>query len=282
MRGSWLLGAIALAPACANLSGLTEGAPADGGVDAGSDGTVVHSDAGSDAPGDGAGKGDAAADAEEGGGPIDAPTTGPAYVGRIGSATFSSATTTATSAVVPVSAPGSSQGQTILVSLLLTTVATPGGVSVADGAGNTYQAFGPSSDGAQDEVYLFSSVAANTLSGGAITVTFPATSEYLVTVDVFSGISAAGTGSSSNGVSAAFSTSVSVPSTPTLLVGAVGTESGNAAPVWDTGWTGLAPVPVAPDFLAPAYEIVLTTGSHTASGQAEGAGNWMTVVQGFQ
>jgi fibronectin type 3 domain-containing protein len=200
-----------------------------------------------------------------------------AYVGRVASATASTARTTTT---VPVASAGVHAGDTLVVSLLLsTTDSTTGPVSVTDSAGNTYVVARDNNDGsAGDRTVLFVSVGVKALaSGGTITVKYPSSNETHVSVDEFAGVTGVDTSAGATGTASAYSSgSTATTSQPAeVLVGTVGIESGKA-PTWASGWNSLPVLSVSSDYLGTAYKMVTSAGAYAASGTT--GGQWMASI----
>ena len=205
-----------------------------------------------------------------------APVTA-AFVRRVGSATASSSRTTTP---VPVGTPGVAAGDTLVVSLLLsTTSSTTGAVSVTDSAGNSYVVARDNNDGSSgDRTVVVVSVGVKALAaGGSITLTYPKSSETHVSVDEFSGITGIDTSAGATGTTSAFS-SGSAPATTQaadVLIGVVGNESGKA-PTWASGWTALPLLTVSYDHLDTAYKMATVSGSYAATGTT--GGEWMASI----
>ena len=200
-----------------------------------------------------------------------------AFVRRVVSATASSAraTTTAT-----VGSPGVPAGDTLVVSLLLsTTNSLTGPVTATDSAGDTYVVARDNNDGsAGDRTVTLVSVGVKALApGGTVTLTYPSSAETHLSVDEFSGVTGIDTSAGATGTTAAFS-SGSAPTTAQpadILIGTVGIESGKA-PTWASGWTALPVLSVSSDFLGTAYQMATTTGAFAATGTT--GGQWMASI----
>jgi fibronectin type 3 domain-containing protein len=205
-----------------------------------------------------------------------APSTA-SYVGRVGSATASSSTTTIS---VPVSGSGVPAGNTLVVSLLLSTTKSPtGAVSATDSAGNSYVVARDTNDGSGgDRTVMLVSVGVKALAaGGSITLTYPSSSETHVSVDEFAGITGIDTSAGATGTSTAFSSGAAPTTTQAtdVLIGMVGVESGKS-PTWASGWTPLPVLSVASDYLDTAYQIATSAGAYAASGTTNG--QWMASI----
>jgi len=200
-----------------------------------------------------------------------------AYVGRVGSVTASSSRT---SISVPVGGSGVAAGDTLVVSLLLSsTTHVTTAIPATDSAGNSYVVARDTNDGSSgDRTVVLVSIGVKALpAGGSITLTYPSAAETHVSVDEFSGITGIDTSAGATGTTAAFS-SGSAPTTTQatdVLVGAVGIESGKS-PAWGSGWTSLPVLSVSTDFLGTAYQMATAAGSYAASGTT--SGEWMASI----
>jgi hypothetical protein len=200
-----------------------------------------------------------------------------AYVRRVGSSAVSGNRTTIS---VPVGTPGVAAGDTLVVSLLLSstthlTTASP----VTDTAGNSYFVGRDVNDGsAGDRTVVFVSTKVKALAAGStITLTYPSSAETHVSVDEFSGIAGIDTSAGATGITSSFSsgTTPATSQASELLIGAVGTESG-AAPTWSAGWTALPVLSLSGDYLDTAYRLVTTSGGYAATGTIRG--QWMASI----
>src|SRR6266850_6925483 len=200
----------------------------------------------------------------------------PAYVGRVAGTQAtplfptSSVTLTASRPVVG--------GDALLIALKLSTVLF-GGISVTDAAGNTYHVDIDQADGlGLGRTIVISATNVRALSAGAsITVNFPMSGAYMVSVDEFSGLAARDVIASASGNGSTFSSGVT-PATSQpieLLYGAVGNESGSA-PGWSAGWTGLPTLTLGGDNLGAAYRVTSSAGAYAASGST--SGTWMAGI----
>ncbi len=199
-----------------------------------------------------------------------------AFVRRVVSATASSARTITTATV---SSPGVPAGDTLVVSLLLsTTNSLTGPVTATDSAGDTYVVARDNNDGsAGDRTVVLVGVGVKALAaGGTVTLTYPSSAETHLGVDEFSGVTGIDTSAGATGTTAAFS-SGTTPTTAQpadILIGTVGIESGKA-PTWASGWTVLPVLSVSSDFLDTAYQMA-TTSASAATGTT--GGQWMASI----
>jgi fibronectin type 3 domain-containing protein len=199
-----------------------------------------------------------------------------AFVRRVVSVTASSARTTTTATV---SSPGVPAGDTLVVSLLLsTTNSLTGPVTATDSAGDTYVVARDNNDGsAGDRTVVLVGVGVKALAAGAtVTLTYPSSAETHLSVDEFAGVTGIDTSAGATGTTAAFS-SGTAPTTaqpPDILIGTVGIESGKA-PTWASGWTALPVLSVSSDFLDTAYQLA-TTSAFAATGTT--GGQWMASI----
>ncbi|HSZ31133.1 MAG TPA: fibronectin type III domain-containing protein, partial [Pseudonocardiaceae bacterium] len=157
------------------------------------------------------------------------------YVGRVGSATASSSKTTTS---VPVGASGVRAGDTVVVSLLLSSTSITGAVSATDSAGNSYAVARDTNDGSGGDrtVVLVSTGVKALAAGGSITLTYPSAAETHVSADEFSGVTGVDTSAGATGTAAAFSSGTATTTQPSeILIGVVGIESGKT-PTWAAGW----------------------------------------------
>src|SRR5205085_9675574 len=114
-------------------------------------------------------------------------------------------------------------------------------------------------------------------TGGHITVTFPKSAQYHITVDEFAGVVALDRTASAWATGTTFNSgATSTTSQPNeLLFGVVGNESG-IAPTWATGWTALPTLSHGSDRLGAAYRVANATGQYSASGSI--SGTWMAAI----
>jgi len=199
------------------------------------------------------------------------------FVQRVGSSAVSGNRTTIS---VPVGSPGVTAGDTLVVSLLLSSTSSiTGAVSAKDTAGNSYAVARDVNDGsAGDRTLVFTGVGVTALAAGAsITLTYPSSAETHVSVDEFSGVTGIDTSAGASATTSAFSsgTAPATSQASELLIGAVGTESGSA-PTWSAGWTALPTLSLSGDYLDTAYRLVTTTGSYAATGTI--GGQWMASI----
>ena len=198
------------------------------------------------------------------------------FVGRVGSVTASTSKTTIS---VPVGASGVHAGDTLVVSLLLSsTSSTTGAISLTDSAGNSYTVGRDTNDGSGgDRTVVLVSVGVKALAaGGSITLTYPSSSETHVSVDEFAGVTGIDTSAGATGTTAAFSSGTATTTqAKEILVGVAGIESGKT-PAWAAGWTALPALAISSDFLDTAYQITTTAGAYTAAGTT--SGQWMASI----
>jgi fibronectin type 3 domain-containing protein len=200
-----------------------------------------------------------------------------AYVRRVGSSAVSGNRTTIS---VPVGSPGVAAGDTLVVSLLLSsTTHLTTAIPVTDTAGNSYVVGRDVNDGsAGDRTVVFVSAKVKALAAGStITLTYPSSAETHVSVDEFSGIAGIDTSAGATGTTSSFSsgTTPATSQASELLIGAVGTESG-AAPTWSAGWSALPVLSLSGDYLDTAYRLVSTSGGYAATGTIQG--QWMASI----
>ena len=197
------------------------------------------------------------------------------FVGRVGSATASSAKTTIS---VPVGGSGVPAGNTLVVSLLLSSTSTTGAVSATDSAGNSYAIARDTNDGSAGDrtVVLVSTGVKALAAGGSITLTYPSAAETHVSVDEFAGIAGVDTSAGATGTAAAYSSGTATTTQANeILIGVVGIESGRV-PTWAAGWTALPALSVSSDILDTAYQTVSATGAYSAAGTT--SGQWMASI----
>ena len=197
------------------------------------------------------------------------------YVGRVGSITQgTSSTTVALTTTRQVAA-----GDAVLVAVLLSSTTITGAVSVTDGVGNTYTLDRDVNDGsARDRVLIYSARNAISLpSGGRITITYPTSAECHASADEFAGLVSLDTGAGAFATSTSFNSgNTATTAQPTeLLFGVVGEESGTT-PVWASGWTALPVLSIGTDRIDAAYRVSSATGQFAASGTA--SGTWMAGI----
>jgi hypothetical protein len=197
------------------------------------------------------------------------------FVARVGSTTASSSTTTIS---VPVSSPGVPAGNTLVVSLLLSSTSITGAVSATDSAGNSYAIGRDTNDGSGgDRTVVLVSVGVKALAaGGSITLTYPSAAETHVSVDEFAGVTGVDTSAGATGTASAYSSGTATTTqAKEILIGVVGIESGRA-PTWAAGWTALPVLSVSSDFLDTAYQITTAAGAYSAAGTT--SGQWMASI----
>jgi hypothetical protein len=197
------------------------------------------------------------------------------FVGRVGSATASSSKTTIS---VPVGGSGVPVGNTLVVSLLLSSTSTTGAVSATDSAGNSYVIARDTNDGSGgDRTVVLDSTGVKALAaGGSITLTYPSAAETHVSVDEFAGVTGVDTSAGATGTASAYSSGTATTTqAKEILIGVVGIESGKA-PTWAAGWTALPVLSVSSDFLDTAYQITTATGAYSAAGTT--SGQWMAGI----
>jgi hypothetical protein len=193
------------------------------------------------------------------------------YAGRLASAA-SKSTSSSTSTTVQTSA-GSSNGDTLLISVMLTNTHS-GGVGATDSAGNSYTTVADQADGAGDRTLILAAVGARALNGGgSVTVTFPATLEHHVALDDFAGVTGISGHASNTAASGPFN-SGSAGGTTGIAFGVAGVQGGENA-TWSGGFTALPTLFVSADQLATAYGAV-GSGAAQASGSCDH--QWMAAV----
>jgi fibronectin type 3 domain-containing protein len=199
-----------------------------------------------------------------------------AFVRRVVSATASSTLTTTT---VTVSSPGVPAGNTLVVSLLLSSASSQtGAVTAKDSAGNSYVVARDNNDGsAGDRSLMLVSVGVKPLAAGAtITLTYPSSAETHVSVDEFAGVTGIDAAAGATGTTATFSSGTATTTqTGDVLIGMIGNESGTA-PAFSSGWTSLPLLTVSSDHLDTAYQLVTGSGSFAATGTT--GGQWMASI----
>lgn len=193
-----------------------------------------------------------------------------AYARRLASGAAQSSSA-ATSVTLHTSG-ASSNGDTLLVSVMLTNTKS-GGVGASDSAGNSYSVVADQTDGAGDRTLILAAVGAKALSGGSLTVTFPATQEHHVALDDFTGVTGISGHSSATATSGSFA-SGSAPASGGIAFGVAGVQGGENA-TWSGGFTTLPTVFASADQLATAYETI-GSGSVQASGSCNH--QWMAAV----
>jgi hypothetical protein len=202
------------------------------------------------------------------------------YVGRVASAT-SAATSTGTTLGLGQAVPA---GNSLIVSVLLSSTSSPtGAVSVSDAAGNAYRVDQDTNDGsAGDRHLVISSLGvAGLASGAGLTLSFPSSAEYHISVDEFAGISTRDQHAGATATTASFSAgpTATTAAANELLYGAVGTESG-ATPSFAAGWSALGTLAVGSDYQAAAYRVVSATGPYSVSGTV--GGQWMANIATYR
>ncbi|TMQ62707.1 MAG: PKD domain-containing protein, partial [Candidatus Eisenbacteria bacterium] len=200
----------------------------------------------------------------------------PAYVGRV--AGTQATPLFPTSSVTLTASRPVAGGDALLIALKLST-SLFGGIGATDAAGNTYQVDIDQADGlGLSRTIVISATNVRALSAGAsITVNFPMSGAYMISVDEFSGLAARDVIASASGNGSTFNSGVT-PSTSQpieLLYGAVGNESGSA-PGWSAGWTGLPTLTLGGDNLGAAYGVTSSAGAYAASGST--SGTWMAGI----
>jgi PKD repeat protein len=203
----------------------------------------------------------------------------PAYIGRV--AGTQAAPVLPTSSVTLTASRQVAGGDALLIALKLST-SLFGGISATDAAGNTYRVDIDQADGlGLGRTIVISATNVRALAAGAsITVNFPMSGAYMISVDEFSGLAARDVIASASGNGSTFSSGM----TPTtsqpieLLFGAVGNESGAAAG-WSAGWTGLPTLTLGGDHLGAAYRVTSSAGAYAASGST--SGTWMAGIAAY-
>ena len=206
-----------------------------------------------------------------------ADAVGIAYVGRVGSVTSSSSAATAT---VAVKTPGVQSGDTLLVGLLLSSTSSlTGAVTAGDSVGNVYSVDRDVNDGSDgDRVVVLSARNVRGLAAGStVTVGFPKSAEYHLSIDEFSGIAALDRSAGTFGRTTSFSSGSTATTTQPneLLFGLVGVESGST-PSFSTGWSSLPALSVSTDWQRTGYRISASTGQFAATGST--TGTWMGAI----
>ncbi|EWS99554.1 hypothetical protein N865_02115, partial [Intrasporangium oryzae NRRL B-24470] len=205
-----------------------------------------------------------------------APSGPVGYVQRVGSATASAARTTTT---LTVGSSGVKAGDTLVVSLLLSSTSVTGAVSVKDSAGNSYAVARDVNDGsAGDRAVTLVALTTMALPAGAtIVVTYSSSGETHVSVDELAGVTGIDTSAAATGTASTFSSGPATTTQPSeILFGVVGIESATTAPAWAAGWSALPNLSVSTDYLATAYRVTTTTGTYTATGTS--GGQWMAAL----
>ena len=213
--------------------------------------------------------------------PTSTPTPAPTaitYIGRVASGTSSSSPN---SAVLRVGGAGVRSGDSIIISLLLSTTSSlTDTVSVTDSAGNTYTVDRDTNDGTDgDRLLIISSLRVRALApGSTVTVTFPDSAEYHVSADEFAGLGAIDQSAGASGSTSSFDSGLTLTTgQPTeLLFGNVGIESGDQ-PEWAAGWSAMPALSIDADFMDTAYRVVGATGRYASDGSVED-GVWMAGI----
>jgi PKD repeat protein len=209
--------------------------------------------------------------------PRPAAAAGVAYVKRVASATSGTAST---SVRLVVGSPVAS-GDSVIVSLLLSSTSITGAVTATDTAGDTYAVDRDVNDGGDgDRVLVLSTHSGAPLAtGSAITLTFPRSAEYHVAADEISGIGALDRSAGASGRTSPFSSTAVVPSQSGELVwGVVGNESGGS-PAFASGWTAEPLLTLSTDHLGTAYQVPSSTAAVAATGTTTGV--WMSAVAAY-
>jgi PKD repeat protein len=206
-----------------------------------------------------------------------AAAAGITYIGRVGSATSASS---ATSAALVVKTPGAQAGQTLLVALLLSSTSSlTGAVTAADSAGNVYSVDRDVNDGSDgDRALVLSARNVRALAAGnTISLTFPTSAEYHVSIDEFGGVAALDRSAGAFGRTSSFNSGATTTTAQPneLLFGLVGVESGST-PSFSAGWNALPALSVSTDWQRTGYQISGTTGQFAATGST--TGTWMAAI----
>ncbi len=209
--------------------------------------------------------------------------TGIAYVGRVASAT-GTVSARGTTAVLTVSSAGVQSGDAVLGSALFgSTTSLTGPVTITDAAGDAYHVDRDVNDGtSKDRMIAFSTIATAPLAAGsAIRFTFPASTNYHINADEFSGVGVAEVGgAAATGTATTWSSGTATAAQAgDLFFGAVGNESGNA-PTWAAGWTTLPILTIGKDHLGAGYRIASATGGVAATGAT--TGTWMAGLTAYR
>lgn len=185
-------------------------------------------------------------------------------------------TTITTTSAVP-------NGNSIILSVLLgATSSQTGAVTVSDSAHNTYVVDQDTNDGTAGDRYLVISSLHNAglPMGGTITLSFPSSGTYQVSVDQFSGVTARDRHTGASGTTTTFSSGSAKPitATPELLYGGVGIEAGTTGPTFGGGWTPITfqQLGTSTDYQGSAYRIVSSTGKYSFTGTS--GGTWMAEI----
>jgi parallel beta-helix repeat protein len=207
-------------------------------------------------------------------------TTQPKYVEQI--ATNYSTTANKTSGYVTVwRGGGVPVGELAVVTLQLTGSPGTGPVTATDARGNSYAVASDVADGQGGRlVVLYGRVATALDVNDKITAGFPAASGYRMIADRLHDAAHVDVASSATGTTPAFSSGAAqTTSAPELVFGVVALTSGSAAPVWDAGWTALAPYAVGSNYVGRAWRAPTSPTSASASGSA--SGRWLASVVAF-
>jgi titin len=199
------------------------------------------------------------------------------FVRRVAAATVTGSRTTT---ALPVSAPGIPSGDTIVITLLLSSTSSiNNAVSATDTAGNTYVIGRDVNDGSAGDrtLTLLATNALPLAAGATISLKYPSSAETHVSADEFAGVTAIDGSAGTTASSAAFSSGASPPTSQPdeLLIGVVGNESGSG-PSWSAGWNALPVLSISSDHLDTAYRIVNSLGTYGAAGNI--GGQWMAEV----
>ena len=186
------------------------------------------------------------------------------YIGRVGSAALVASTTSVT---VPVSA--ATHACDSLVVSVMRTGTSPGTVTVTDTKSDVYAVTADVTDASKHRTLVVTAFTAAALgTSDTVTLTYPSSSKYNVSVDEFAGLSAVDQVKTASGASGGttFATPAATTTTPNeLLVCAVGSNSGTQ-PTFDAGWTALPSVALSSYRITSAYRIVTASGSYACSG----------------
>jgi PKD repeat protein len=152
-----------------------------------------------------------------------------------------------------------------------------GVVSARDSAGNVYTVDADQADGTGDRLVILSSLNVKPLPLGAtVTLAFPTSAAFYVSVDEFAGVAAFDRTASAAGTTKTFSSGTATTTQAGELLFAAEGQTAAGGSAFSTGWTALATVAGSGRRLSPAFEIAGAAGPYSASGTA--SGTWMATL----
>lgn len=175
------------------------------------------------------------------------------------------------------------RGDALIVTMMLTSTC-PGPVVASDTRGNRYRLISDVTDSSRHRVVIIAAFGVASLTtADSVSLGYPQSSKYHISVDEFRGITTPVQHAEASGNSggSAFSTSAdpSACTTGDLVVAAVGTNTGTA-PAFTEGWTTLPVLKLSSYRLTTAYQVATTSDRCAATGHT--TGQWGAVLATFR